>query len=214
MIHRVYWSPLCAAVALASVLGSTPGRAEDAEPGHEHDAHRAAMEHPSAYARTEAPYVVPAVSLVNQENARVFLPAVLDGSAPVAMNFIFTTCSTICPVMTTTLAQLRRELGADAGALRLVSISIDPQHDTPRALAEYARRYGVGAGWQLLTGEPDEIAAVLKTFDAFSGSKTNHQPLTFFHVPGRRDWVRLKGLASAADLAREYRRLGDARAAR
>ena len=116
--------------------------------------------------------------------------------------------------MTATFARLRRELGADGATLRLVSISIDPQHDTPHELKEYAGRYGVGADWQLLTGEPDRIAAVLKAFDAFAGSKTNHQPLTFFHTPGRRDWVRLKGLASAADLAREYRRLGDDRAAR
>lgn len=203
----------CVAVALAW-LGSAPGLAADAEPGHEHDAHRASMEHPAAYARSEVTYAVPAVTLVNQENAPVLLSAVLEGDAPVALNFIFTTCSTICPVMTATFARLRRELGADAASLRLVSVSIDPEHDTPRALKEYAERYGVDADWQLLTGEPDRIAAVLKAFDAFAGSKTNHQPLTFFHVPGRRDWVRLKGLASAADLAREYRRLREDRAAR
>lgn len=214
MITRAHSSLLRVAVAFASCVWSASGLAEEAAPGHEHDAHRAAMQRPAAYLRTEAAYTVPAVILVNQRNEPVSLPAAVEGGAPVALNFIFTTCNTICPVMTATFARLRQALGPDAAGLRMLSISIDPEHDTPQALKEYGGRYGVDADWQLLTGEADRITAVLRAFDAFAGSKTNHQPLTFFHVPGRREWVRVKGLASAADLASEYRRLRQDRAAR
>jgi protein SCO1/2 len=88
-----------------------------------------------------------------------------------------------------------------------VSISIDPDHDTPAALQEYARRFDAGPEWRFLTGDDAEVVRVLKAFDAFVGPKTNHQPLTFMRAPARAEWVRIQGFATAAELAGEYRRL-------
>jgi protein SCO1/2 len=120
---------------------------------------------------------------------------------------VFTTCPTICPVMTAALVRMRDVLGPDGAGMRVVSMTIDPDHDRPAVLAEYARRYHTGDGWQFVTGTPDDVGRVLKAFDAAAGSKMNHRPVVLLRAPGRAEWVRIDGLASAADLAREYRRL-------
>ena len=203
---RVPWAAalglLLAAPAIDSddVKGATPRQVED------HSAH-VAQAKASSYKTSAGLYATPDVVLTDERGDSVSLQSLLDGPRPVALNFIFTTCTTICPVMTATFSRMRRELGPAAEGLELVSISIDPEHDTPSVLRAYATRYGAGAGWRFLTGDAGAILSVLKAFDAFTGSKMNHRPVTLFRVPGSQSWVRIEGLASGSDLAGEYRRL-------
>ena len=168
----------------------------------EHAAHRAAMQK-SHYAVSTASYVVPDVQLIDASGAPVVLRTLLESDQPVALNFIFTTCTTICPVMTVTFAQMQRELGEAAKQLRLVSISIDPEYDRPEVLKAYAEQFHVGVGWTFLTGDSEDISQVLRSFDSYAGSKMNHQPLTFLKRPESSSWVRIDGLAGGADLAQE-----------
>jgi protein SCO1/2 len=123
----------------------------------------------------------------------------------VAVNFIFTTCTTICPVMTATFAQMRRALGPDAGRVRLVSISIDPEYDRPQVLKSYGERFGAGGDWSFLTGDSGDVQRVLRAFAADNGSKMNHRPLTLLRAGGGGEWVRIDGLASGSQLAGEVR---------
>jgi protein SCO1/2 len=111
--------------------------------------------------------------------------------------------------MTATFAQMRRELGADAGRVRLVSISIDPEHDTPPVLASYAERFDAAPGWTFLTGSPGDVDRVLRAFEVRTGTKTSHRPVTLLLRPERAGWVRLEGLGSGAELAAEVRTLLD-----
>ncbi len=178
-----------------------PGAAQD------HSAHHEMMSAPQRYTRASAAYRTPEVSLVGTDGKRVNLPLLLNGSEPVALNFIFTTCTTICPVMTATFSKMRKELGPDANGLRMVSISIDPEYDTPAALKGYAAKFNAGPNWTFLTGSLEDINTVEKAFDAFTGDKTNHRPLTFFRGRGAAEWVRIDGLANGSDLANEYREL-------
>jgi protein SCO1/2 len=164
-------------------------------------------EEAARYGRTTKAYVVPDVTLLNQEGVRVRLPTLLDAETPLLLSFLFTTCRTICPVITSTLARMRQELGGEGRGMRLVSVTIDPDHDRPAVLDEYARRHHTGEGWQFLTGTPDEVSTVLRAFDAYAGGRTSHRPIVLLRAPGRSDWVRIDGIASASDLAREYRRL-------
>jgi protein SCO1/2 len=175
---------------------------QDAAAADPHAAHAAALEKPR-YTVTERSYSVPDVQLLDETGAPVALRTLLDSERPLAVNFIFTTCSTICPVMTATFAQMRRELGPAGERVRLVSISIDPEYDRPAVLKQYAERFGAEAGWTFLTGDGTDVARVLQSFEARSGSKMNHRPLTLLRKPHAGSWVRIDGLASGEDLARE-----------
>ena len=170
--------------------------------GHEH--HH--MPSPPGYQRSLASYSVPDVTLLDQHGQRVSLPELLEsGKEPVMLNFIFTTCTAICPMMTAIFAQVQTQLGSDAGRVRMVSVSIDPEHDTPTELAAYAARFGAGPQWVFLTGSLDDSIAVQQAFDAYRGDKMNHTPLTLFRAASATQWVRYDGFADAADLTKEYR---------
>ena len=74
------------------------------------------------------------------------------------INFFFTECDAVCPLTTENLARVQELLGPRVGKeIRMVSISLQPERDTPERLASYARTYGVGPGWLLLTGKKDDI---------------------------------------------------------
>jgi len=167
-----------------------------------HAAHRAAMNKPR-YTVKDAEYDVPDVELLDESGAQVSLRAFLASERPVALNFIFTTCTTICPVMTVTFAQMQRELGDAADKVQLVSVSIDPEYDRPDVLKAYAEQFHAGANWTFLTGDSNDIAQVLRSFDSYTGSKMNHQPLTLLKKPGSPSWVRIDGLANGESLAQE-----------
>jgi protein SCO1/2 len=173
--------------------------AESADP---HAAHKAAMSKPN-YTVTNANYDIPDVQLIDAEGEVVALRGLLESEHPVALNFIFTTCTTICPVMTVTFAQMQRTLGVDAKDLQLVSVTIDPEYDRPGVLKAYAEQFQAEQNWTFLTGDSNDIANVLRSFDSYDGSKMNHQPVTLLRNPDRDGWIRIDGLANGASLAQE-----------
>jgi protein SCO1/2 len=74
------------------------------------------------------------------------------------INFFFTSCDDICPLMTNNLSQVQALLGDRVGQeIRMVSITLEPEHDTPEVLAAYARSHGAGPGWLFLTGNQADI---------------------------------------------------------
>jgi protein SCO1 len=170
-------------------------------------AHHREMMQRQGYDRSMHAYTAPDLSLIDMNGKTTSLRESLDTTEPVLMNFIFTTCTTICPVLTSTFSQIQQQLGAEAEQIRMISITIDPQQDTPQQLKVYAEHYGAGSHWQFLTGEIDNIVAVQKAFDIYRGSKTNHEPITLLRGAGANSWVRIDGIASAADIIGEYRAL-------
>ena len=166
---------------------------------------RATRERPQ-YVRSLETYRVPPVMLVDQAGERVALASAMDGEEPVLVNFLFTSCPATCPMATAIVANMRQALGPEGHALKILSISIDPAHDTPPVLQAYARRHGIGPGWRLLTGDAGQVQTVLKAFGV-SGGKATHTPLTLLRTPGAQHWVRLSGFPTSADLVGEYRRL-------
>jgi protein SCO1 len=74
------------------------------------------------------------------------------------INFFFTSCDNVCPLATENLVQTQALLGDRVGKeIRMVSISLQPEHDTPEVMAAYAKTFGVGPGWMFLTGKKDDI---------------------------------------------------------
>lgn len=183
---------------------------EGAESGDPH-AHHRAMLTSLGYQRSEHDYVVVDIPVVDMQGNRSSLTAELDHDKPVMMSFIFTSCTTICPVLSATFARVQEALGQEAEEVRMVSISIDPEFDTPSRLKEYARLYGAGEQWQFLTGSLDDMVAVQRVFDVYRGNKMNHEPTILLRMAQDEPWVRLDGMVSASELTSEYRRLAAAR---
>ena len=170
-------------------------------------AHHHQMMQRQGYERSVHEYIAPDLTLVDMNGEATSLRKALDTKQPVMMNFIFTTCTTICPVLSATFAQVVEALGPDAQQVRIISITIDPEQDTPQQLKAYAEHYGADDHWQFLTGRLNDIIAVQKAFDIYRGSKTNHEPITLLRGAGDESWVRLDGIASAADIIGEYHAL-------
>lgn len=162
---------------------------------------------PEGYERTVKSYTLPNVTLLNQDGKKINLRSLLDSGKPVIVDFIFTTCTTICPVLSAGFSNLRTQLGEEAGKVQLVSITIDPEHDRPEQMKEYLARFNAAEGWEFLTGSRDDIGKVLKAFDAFVVDKMSHQPLYILRGPRSDEWVRIKGLIRKSDLLKEYRKV-------
>jgi protein SCO1/2 len=187
--------------------GTVRGMEHDHGQGHgtDHRHHHEAMAAKEGFKRSVAPYETPDVALTGADGAKVPLRETLGGGKPVVMNFIFTTCPTICPVMTATFSRVREMLGPDRDRIRMVSITIDPEYDTPAVLKEYGGRFSAGPDWLFLTGSLADIVTVERAFDAYRGNKMNHAPFTFLRASPGAPWTRLDGILSAAELEREVR---------
>jgi protein SCO1/2 len=159
------------------------------------------------YLRKEVAYKVPQVTLINQMAEEVYLPDLLEGDRAVMVDFVYATCTTICPVLSAGFANFQKRMADEADEYVLVSFSIDPEHDTPEIMTEYLERYRAREGWYFLTGSRTDIDAVMRAFDAYVSNKMSHKPLTFLKAAGMAAWIRLDGLMGTSDLMGEYRRL-------
>lgn len=171
-----------------------------------HAQHRQAMDQ-IGYQRTQEHYTPPAIALTTMNGEQVSLAELLDTDQPVALNFIFTSCTTICPIMSATFAHAQKSLGDEAQQIHWISISIDPEYDTPQRLRAYAQRFKAGAQWSFLTGTTEDITTVQRAFDVYRGDKMNHIPVTLLRAGRSAPWVRLHGLTSGTALVSEYRQL-------
>jgi protein SCO1 len=115
----------------------------------------------------------PAFSLTSQDAVPVALKD-FQGKV-VAVTFIYTSCPDTCPLLTAKMAQVQDDLGRDFGAkVNFVSITVDPERDTPAALKAYAESYGANlAGWSFLTGAPDTIQKLVRSYGGFSSKSTD-----------------------------------------
>jgi protein SCO1/2 len=148
-------------LALALLAWPLAGRAHDA---HHHDA-------PDQRLPTIGP--APAFDLTSQDGARVRLED-LRGKA-VAVTFIYTNCADTCPLLTAKLVEVQEALGRDFGArVAFVSITVDPERDTPAVLKQYAEAVGADlAGWSFLTGPPAAIGEVTRRYGGFATKAAN-----------------------------------------
>ncbi|MEM1204678.1 MAG: SCO family protein [Acidobacteriota bacterium] len=153
------------------------------------------------YTRTALNVTVPDVPVVDAAGRSLRLHRLLDRPEPLLLQFVFTTCPGVCPALSAMLSSTQRQLGEERSRVPMVSITIDPEHDTPERLATYAQRFGAEAPWLFLTGELDDVVAVQKAFGAYRGNKMRHEPLTFLRpAPGPR-WLRYEGLVDGSILA-------------
>ncbi len=190
---HLFARPLSAVLFLALAAGA------DAD---EHRHHREALDHKAGAdaSQLEAP-ALPDVPLLDQDGNRVWFYSDLVAGKVVVINFVFTTCTTICPPMGAIFARLQQELPAEAAEeVRLISVSIDPRVDSPERLASWSRKFGRRPGWTLLTGDKQDVDRVLKALEVFTPDKADHAPLVLVGDDRTGNWRRAYGLAPASTL--------------
>lgn len=160
------------------------------------------------YTRVEAAYEAPPLVLRDRHGEKVRLDEVLTAQRPILLQFIFTSCATICPVMSASFARAQETLAEIRPDTLMVSVSIDPEYDTPERLRAYAKRHRAGENWRFLTGRYEDVDTVIRAFDAVfeANNKMYHEPYTYFRAPHSETWVRTNGLLSTQELVHEYTR--------
>jgi protein SCO1/2 len=101
------------------------------------------------------------LTLIDQDSQRVSLYEDLMAKHVVVVNAFYTGCRAACPQVMGTLAHLRGQVAIDGPETRFISITVDPEHDTPDRLALYARTMAAGADWRMLSGDPATVRAAL-----------------------------------------------------
>ena len=147
--------------ALAMLASVTPTPAHDAP------------HHPTKQQRLPKIAPAPGFALISQDGAPVAL-ADLRGKV-VAVTFIYTSCTDTCPMLTALMARVQDQLGQDFGErIAFVSITVDPDRDTPEVLKQYADTFGADLkGWAFLTGAPAAIRDVTHRYGVFAAKTAN-----------------------------------------
>ncbi len=159
------------------------------------------------YTRSVASYRIPDVKLVDANGTVASLHDRVDSATPVILNFFSVSCSANCSVMTATLPEVQKKLGQEHAKVRMVSISVDPAHDSPAVLKKYGAKFGAGPDWNMLTGSSEDSMAVQHAFKVSRGDGMNHEPVTYMRHGPNQPWVRIDGFISADDLLNEFRKL-------
>lgn len=156
-----------------------------------------------AVRRTVVRYQVPDIRLVRDDGRSVRLPEEIEDGRPVVLAFIYTSCTTICPVTSQTMSEVQARLGPTRDKVHLMSVSIDPEHDTPARLREYARRFAAGPDWQHYTGTLAASQTAQIAFGVYRGEKMNHAPAILVRPLPAAGWVRIDGFATAEGVLAE-----------
>lgn len=152
-------------------------------------------------------YELPKVKLVRDDGKSVSLADELDDGRPVIMNFVFTSCTTVCPVSSRVFSLFQEGLGSERSKVHMVSISIDPEQDSPRKLKKYASKYGAGPEWHFYTGTVGASIATQQAFNVYRGDKMDQPPVTLLRAAPGQSWLRIDGFATADELLHDYREL-------
>lgn len=147
-----------------------------------------------APARSNMP--IPDVDVLDQDGNALHFYTDLIKDKVVAINFIFTNCTTICPPLAATFARLQKEMGDKVGKdVHLISISVDPLTDTPERLKAWGAKFKAGPGWTFVTGEKQEMDKLLNALGAAVSKREDHTPALIIGNDSKRVWTRTYGLA-------------------
>jgi protein SCO1 len=150
--------------------------------------------------KSKAP-AVPDVEVLDQDGRKLRFYSDLVQGKTVAINFIFTTCTTICPPLTANFAKMQKNMREKGEAgVHLISVSVDPENDTPERLKKYAELFHAGPGWTFVTGRRGDLEQIWKAFNIFLASKQDHPPTVAVGNDVTHVWNYASGLTSAGKL--------------
>lgn len=142
---------------------------------------------------------IPDTIVYDQDGRKLNFYTDLVKGKTVAINFIFTTCTTICPPMTATFRRVQQSL--EEQDIQLISISVDPTTDVPERLKEFSAKFKAGPNWKFITGSKPEIDELLRALGGFVSEKNDHTPLILIGNDAAQFWTRTYGLAPASQIA-------------
>ena len=142
---------------------------------------------------------IPDVELLDQNGQKVHFYTDLVKGQTVVINFIFTTCTTICPPLGATFARVQKELG-DKTNVRFISISVDPVTDTPERLKAWGAKFHAADGWTFVTGDKQRIDELLNALGASSARREDHSPTILIGNDAHATWTRTYGLSNVSQI--------------
>ena len=138
------------------------------------------------------------VELVNQHGEPMRLYSDLLEGKVVLINTVFTACTGMCPMLSSTIEKVQSHVGDRVGEdVHLLSISVDPENDTPEKMAELAERFHAERGWYFLTGEPRNVELALRKLGQFTEDPESHQGILIMGNEPTGLWKKAFGLADA-----------------
>ena len=141
---------------------------------------------------------IPDVELLDQNGRKIHFYSDLVKGQTVVINFIFTTCTTICPPLGATFARLQKDLANKD--VRFISISVDPATDTPERLKAWGEKFHAGAGWTFVTGNKPQVDELLRALGASSARREDHSPTILIGNDAKGAWTRTYGLAKTSEI--------------
>jgi protein SCO1/2 len=157
---------------------------------------------PTANARGAEKYLG-GLTLRDQDGKPVDLYRDLVAGRSVVIHTFFAGCGDSCPAAMATLKAVQERLGKRLGPeVRLVSITVDPFHDTPAALKEYAARVGAQPGWSFLTGSEQQVGEALRRVGLFVNEPGAHQDIMVVGNMRTGLWKKVHGTAASATVVK------------
>jgi len=141
------------------------------------------------------------VELINQDGKKVhFYSDVLKGKT-VIVNAFFTSCTSVCPPMNRNMEKIQEALGDRVGRdVFLVSMTVDPETDTPARMKEYAKKFHASPGWLFLTGKKENLDWALYKLGQYVENKDDHQTVLIIGNEPTGLWKKAFGMANVAEL--------------
>ena len=141
------------------------------------------------------------LELLTQDRQRVRFKSDVIADRLVAMTFVYTTCTTVCPVYNAIFTQLQDLLGERLGTdVVLVTMTLDPARDVPRRMKKEAKKFKAKPGWVYLTGKKQNVDQVLRGLDAYFADFTQHPPMAIVGDGRTGTWKRFNGFPQAGQL--------------
>jgi len=143
------------------------------------------------------------VELTNQQGQKVRFYSDLIAGKTVVINSFYSTCSGICPIMAGTFKQIQADLGDRLGRdVILISVTVDPETDTPARLRDYAKSIGAKPGWIFVTGKRENVDAALGRLGLRAASKEDHTAVMIIGNEPKGLWKKAFGLARSEDIVK------------
>lgn len=185
------WNTIIRQGLCVLLLASPVGALADEDP---HAKHRAMMKQKSDPGAESAEIDLRDRLLVDQHGQEVMFVSDVIGDNIVVMDFVYTTCTTICPVLSALFNQVQKKLGDDVGnEITLVSMSVDPIRDTPQRMKAYSAKHDAGDGWVWLTGPKPVVDEVLVGLGAYTTNFEDHPTMVLIGDGQTGEWKRLFG---------------------